>query len=240
MKLSSIFAIGAVACLLATPMAASAATFSVVNDFGTSNFAYGQGDGGSSFAAFSTRDTCAVGLDCYSNGGGLRLPQILKNIGNSNFAVSTVIIPPGTVFFHPGSSSTGDDAIIRFIAPVAGLYTISGALARQDVTSNGNGTRVSIFSNVGGMYSSLFTTTIATNSYGLSTPFSGLTANLGVGDTIDFALNNRGEHFFDSTGITADLRVDTAGVPEPATWAMMIIGFGAAGSMIRRRKAVIA
>ena len=30
------------------------------------------------------------------------------------------------------------------------------------------------------------------------------------------------------------------GVPEPATWAMMIIGFGAAGSMIRRRKAVIA
>ena len=31
-----------------------------------------------------------------------------------------------------------------------------------------------------------------------------------------------------------------AAVPEPATWAMMIIGFGAAGSMIRRRKSVIA
>lgn len=30
------------------------------------------------------------------------------------------------------------------------------------------------------------------------------------------------------------------GVPEPATWAMMILGFGAAGSMIRRRKAVVA
>ena len=30
------------------------------------------------------------------------------------------------------------------------------------------------------------------------------------------------------------------GVPEPSTWAMMIIGFGAAGSMIRRRKAVTA
>lgn len=30
------------------------------------------------------------------------------------------------------------------------------------------------------------------------------------------------------------------GVPEPATWAMMILGFGAAGSMIRRRKAVAA
>ena len=30
------------------------------------------------------------------------------------------------------------------------------------------------------------------------------------------------------------------GVPEPATWAMMIIGFGAAGSMLRRRRAAIA
>ena len=32
----------------------------------------------------------------------------------------------------------------------------------------------------------------------------------------------------------------SASVPEPATWAMMIVGFGAAGSMIRRRKAVVA
>jgi hypothetical protein len=29
-------------------------------------------------------------------------------------------------------------------------------------------------------------------------------------------------------------------VPEPATWAMMIIGFGAAGSVLRRRRAVAA
>lgn len=29
-------------------------------------------------------------------------------------------------------------------------------------------------------------------------------------------------------------------VPEPATWAMMIVGFGAAGAMMRRRRAVVA
>ncbi|MEW5684593.1 MAG: PEPxxWA-CTERM sorting domain-containing protein [Pseudomonadota bacterium] len=29
-----------------------------------------------------------------------------------------------------------------------------------------------------------------------------------------------------------------AAVPEPATWAMMIMGFGAAGSLLRRRRAV--
>jgi len=29
-------------------------------------------------------------------------------------------------------------------------------------------------------------------------------------------------------------------VPEPATWAMMILGFGAAGSVLRRRRAAVA
>jgi hypothetical protein len=28
-------------------------------------------------------------------------------------------------------------------------------------------------------------------------------------------------------------------VPEPATWAMMLLGFGAAGFMLRRRRAPI-
>jgi hypothetical protein len=35
-----------------------------------------------------------------------------------------------------------------------------------------------------------------------------------------------------------DLRFTAAGVPEPATWGLMILGFGAAGSMLRRRRAV--
>ena len=42
---------------------------------------------------------------------------------------------------------------------------------------------------------------------------------------------------FDVTGFTL---ADGAPVPEPATWAMMISGFGLAGAMMRRRKALTA
>lgn len=39
-----------------------------------------------------------------------------------------------------------------------------------------------------------------------------------------------------TTGVVAARDAFVAGVPEPATWAMMIIGFGAAGSVLRRRR----
>lgn len=50
---------------------------------------------------------------------------------------------------------------------------------------------------------------------------------------------------FRGLGVTAaDFGVDrvyaTAAVPEPATWAMMIFGFGAIGSVVRRRSGTLA
>jgi PEP-CTERM motif-containing protein len=35
----------------------------------------------------------------------------------------------------------------------------------------------------------------------------------------------------------ASLRISAVGVPEPSTWALMILGFGAAGAVLRRRRA---
>ncbi len=37
-----------------------------------------------------------------------------------------------------------------------------------------------------------------------------------------------------------DLKFSSKAVPEPATWGLMILGFGAAGSALRRRRSVIA
>jgi hypothetical protein len=54
-------------------------------------------------------------------------------------------------------------------------------------------------------------------------------------DTIDLkALNGtNGGVFFDAISVTGS-------IPEPATWGLMILGFGGAGAMLRRRRAVAA
>ncbi|QMW24588.1 PEP-CTERM sorting domain-containing protein [Sandaracinobacteroides saxicola] len=57
----------------------------------------------------------------------------------------------------------------------------------------------------------------------------------GIAKSIDFA---GGANFVGYDNITFGSA--TPGIPEPATWAMMIIGFGMVGSALRRRTAVAA
>ena len=71
---------------------------------------------------------------------------------------------------------------------------------------------------------------------------------LGFGPVLE--LNLAGIHYVTFSGTSGTVAYDnfefntvtpvSGAVPEPATWAMMIVGFGTAGSMIRRRKAVVA
>ena len=39
---------------------------------------------------------------------------------------------------------------------------------------------------------------------------------------------------------TSDTSLSVAAIPEPASWALMIVGFGAAGMILRRRRALVA
>lgn len=50
--------------------------------------------------------------------------------------------------------------------------------------------------------------------------------------------NIYGSQGFQGTWDFANSTVTLSGVPEPATWAMMIVGFGLAGAALRRRPAV--
>jgi hypothetical protein len=59
-----------------------------------------------------------------------------------------------------------------------------------------------------------------------------------TGDTV--AVNWNGLSFNEQTIVSLDFRFGDAAIPEPATWAMMILGFGLVGAAARRRTAIVA
>ena len=72
-----------------------------------------------------------------------------------------------------------------------------------------------------------------------------------TGSTFTFSFQAAGSGFqfgtdeswaIDNLSVTADLTNGggVGGVPEPGTWALMILGFGAAGASLRRRRAALA
>lgn len=214
--------------------ASSATSYSISGDFGTSVFQYGKGQGGSSFVRYPIHTQCQPQLDCYPDGAS---GNVVKNISATNFfdtGNGTVLIPPGTVHFHPTPT---EDAIIRFIAPATGNWQISGKYWRNDITSAGNGTQLSLFklsSATSQLLSSYF---VSPSSYGLKNDFATFRVALQTGDIVEFALNNRGDYGFDSTGVDANFRLGGS-VPEPASWMMLLSGFGLVGTVVRRRAAM--
>jgi hypothetical protein len=66
------------------------------------------------------------------------------------------------------------------------------------------------------------------------------TWNSGAATTADVALVNQNTAFGGNDFALDDIVLDTlrpdAAIPEPRTWALMILGFGATGAMIRRRR----
>ena len=68
----------------------------------------------------------------------------------------------------------------------------------------------------------------------LGTNFNGAAWNTGTLNLFYWDSNN-----FDNTGsITADITAAAAALPEPASWGLMILGFGMTGAMYRRRRAM--
>jgi len=66
----------------------------------------------------------------------------------------------------------------------------------------------------------------------LGTSFNGAAWDTGTLNLFYWDSNN-----FDNSGsISADVAAATGVVPEPASWAMMILGFGMAGATFRRRR----
>ena len=223
--------------------AANAATYDVGAQFSSVNgganpWSYGYIDS-SGVHAFTAYSGSAGSIQSWTDPslaqtGVYGTPNDSYNGGTTNFTCcNSVIIPPGQASFHPGQF--GEVAFYKFTAPTTASYALTSSFMGLDYAGPTD-TQVSVISGNG---PALFTS--AVSGYGPSSAVSyGHTFNLAAGDTVFFEVgfdpNNArgtGPFYYDTTGISATF---TSGVPEPSTWAMMLLGFFGIGFLAYRRR----
>jgi PEP-CTERM motif len=107
-----------------------------------------------------------------------------------------------------------------FTAPTSGQYAVTGSFIGDQ---RGINVGVAVLSNGNSLFSSSVT------SFGQIVPFN-TSLTLNQGDTIEFAvIQGLGSQ---NTG----LDVSISAVPEPSTWAMLLLGFAGVGFVAYRRK----
>lgn len=231
--------------LAATPTFA-ATTWDAVADFSSTQstgvngvWSYGF-DAGSGFQVYDiiTLNAGGPGGHSWTSSSWVSsgVPAVLGNVSSGDITYATVTQGNDVLNVHPGAKGatngvggTDYDSIVRFTAPTAGTYNFAGLFRVLDFAAP-NGVNVSVRNS----NSTLFSNSLQ-GSFGSTVTFNG-SKTLAANGTLDFRVNRAGDFFYDSTGLAATVTA----VPEPGTWALMITGFGAAGSMIRRRRALIA
>ena len=205
MKLLSNLALAA-ACLTAlTPVAASAQavqSWDVYNDFNGPQWVYGQ-RAGPGCAGASAKLLYPYGPNAPAGTGfigwqGVNTPTIVplvaKNPGNSQVVYSSAQLPANSVWLHPGETRVNPVcAAVRFKAPMAGKYRIKGFIKSIDVGANQvNGY---IFVN-----NTLVGSPIALSGpMGTQANFDQVVTLVGMPRNIDFALDDGGSYYNDST-----------------------------------------
>ncbi len=146
-----------------------------------------------------------------------------------------VYVPPtsGGLIGQVGANSTVTDTFNFTVQGASALF--SGQLSNTSLGPNGAGNIN--FSNilldgVAGLFS-LVTVPGAAETWACCTPNGNGTFTLAPGShTLTYTATNTSNILGTYTG---SFNFATAAVPEPSTWAMMLLGFGATGLMMRRR-----
>jgi hypothetical protein len=218
-----------VTALAAIPFAstAHATVYNAVADFSTSSnpngaWAYGQGIAGSTFTALTGQGT--HGTVAYWNCPACTLTQPTVGEAYGSALVGTTYFAPlGVLYIHPGQSN---DVLVQWTAPEAGNYAISGSFEILDESPTGI---------IGKLYAGgtqLYARTLTGPGANLGTLTPGGSESfsqniyLSQGEIVTFAVNNDGNFLYDSAGLTATI---SPSVPEPSTWAMMVLGFAGLG-----------
>ena len=130
-------------------------------------------------------------------------------------------------------ADTGVNTVFQFIAPTAGSYNFVGLYKTHDVTPTG--VDIAAYEGTTLRFSDAFTGGSRSFDFG---------ADLLAGERVSFLLGPAGNFTYDSTGfaltVTSADPTTVGGVPEPATWAMMILGFFGMGATLRSRRSLTA
>ncbi len=237
-RLKTSFFVAAAALSLAmgaSSASQAATTYNVVTDYVNSTpngvWTYGTGIGAAQTQFTTPHATCfsVSNFECQNSQGPGDVPGVgLVTSGPSASLAGTVLVPTGVLWTHPGNGSTQpSDVSVVFKAPTTSSYSVSGFFERLSTVNNGDGVNVGVYRN-GTLLSS---GSISPSAYGNSSPFSG-TYVLAAGDKLTFDVTNAGAYEYDSTGLSATI----SAVPEPATWAMMLLGFGGLGAVLRHSR----
>ena len=227
------------AAAMSAAVATQAATYDAVADFSATPtvWSYGTGVAGSTFTpnlVFQTTCSGDARISCWQSPEPVsRVPLVAKNITAATVdTFDTVVMPTDVLNVHPGPDT---DTIVRFTAPTSASYRISGFFELLDIKPSG--VVVSIFRGGVSEGFAVLTGPGATfpDTVGESVPFGGV-RYLTAGETLDFGVNNDGSYYNDSTGLSATLTT----VPDAASWALMVVGFGLVGVVSRRRSAALA
>lgn len=204
---------------------------------GAGGFTYGSTDG-TTFTPFTNNMNCVIGgTTCLQRSApsstGDLLPGAYHNSGAA-FSFGTVNVPATSLVLHPGPANNGttsnlESVYLAYTAPTAGVYNFSAAFKAVDSTPTGVG--ISSFTLSGSTGTETPLASLA-NSFGSSFSTSG-SVTLAAGEAFGFIIDKGLFYYNDSTSTAFSI----SAAPEPATWGMMIVGFGFAGFALRRRSA---
>ena len=171
-------------------------------------------------------------------------PEIFKALVNGSAAGETNLdFLAGDVVLH--SPNSGGPIIINWTAPSAGAIDFSSKewYAHSSVNSQNRENSLSVFLG-GGSYGSpqlqSQSSDFDRNDYG---SFFGSNLTVSAGEQLSFQFSRTQRQPFGSLN-GFDLMVNftptqsSAALPEPTTWAMMLVGFGLVGFAMRKRSNV--
>ena len=133
----------------------------------------------------------------------------------------------GDLLMHPGEF--GELIVLRFTALTAGDYSANFTTRLADASCGGCGGTDGVIASLNGV------SAIVDRPAGYLASTLNWNGFRAAGETIDFALDPRGNYGWDSIRASANVSV-TGGVPEPTTWALVILGFGGMGVAFRRQR----